>query len=196
MTQMRQCGYPLRSKLAPAAVAALLLTAGTGGSALSFAATGASATSRGNVYPPPVKSRGGALSYCPSASGLEKFDAAAEGTARTDSLRYGRMSLTVDLADSDRAWRPTVRTMWKLPTRTQPVSAITVRRVTSASHNPYRVIVRSAGETIAHGDGRPATHAGSTRMQRMCRNDVPPRPLRTRADLLRALTSKKPATVC
>ena len=149
MTQMRQCGYPLRSKLAPAAVAALLLTAGTGGSALSFAATGASATSRGNVYPPPVKSRGGALSYCPSASGLEKFDAAAEGTARTDSLRYGRMSLTVDLADSDRAWRPTVRTMWTLPTRTQPVSAITVRRVTSASHNPYRVIVRrSCGEAL------------------------------------------------
>jgi len=98
MTQMRQCGYPLRSKLAPAAVAALLLTAGTGGSALSFAATGASATNRGNGYPPPVKSRGGALSYCPSASGLEKFDEAAEGMARTGSLRYGRVSSTVDLA--------------------------------------------------------------------------------------------------
>jgi len=41
VTQMRGGGYPLRSKLAPAVIAALLLAAGTGGSALSLAATGA-----------------------------------------------------------------------------------------------------------------------------------------------------------
>jgi hypothetical protein len=139
---MKQGRHPLGSKLARAAVAALLLAAGSGGSALSLAATGASATSRGDVYPPPVKSRGGALSHCPSTSGLEKFDAPSEGTARADSLRYGRVSLAVDLGDSDRAWRPTVRMMWKLPTHTQPVTAVTVRRVTSASHSGYRVIVR------------------------------------------------------
>jgi len=149
MTQMKQGGNPLRSKLAPAVIAALLLAVGAGSSALSLAATGASATSGGDVYPSPVKSRGGALSYCPSASGLEKFDAAAEGTARTDSLRYGRVSLTVDLGDSDRAWRPTVRAMWKHLTRRQPVTAVTVRRVTSASHSGYRVIVRrSCGEAL------------------------------------------------
>ena len=89
------------------------------------------------------------MSYCPSASGLEKFSAAARAMARTESLRYGRGSLAVDLADSDRAWRSAVHAMWKHLTRRQPVTAVTVRRVTSASHSDYRVIVRrSCGEAL------------------------------------------------
>ncbi len=72
-----------------------------------------------------------------------RFGARARTAARADSLRYGRVSLSVDLAASDRAWQPTVRAMWqgKAPGQAGE-GGVVVRRVSGASENPYRVIVR------------------------------------------------------
>jgi len=56
------------------------------------------------------------------------------------------------------------------------------------SRDRAALVRRSAGEPIAHSDCGPATHAGTARMQRVRRDDVPGRPVRTRTDLLRALT--------
>jgi len=69
------------------------------------------------IYPPPVASKGAAMSLCPNASGLEQFTPAAIELARAAATVYGRKSLATDLRDSDRAWWPYVRRMWaaKLP---------------------------------------------------------------------------------
>lgn len=102
-----------------------------------------------SVYPPPVRSMGGALEACPNPAGLERFTEGARNAARRDALRYGRVSLAVDLADSDRAWQPSVRAMWaSASTRPAPGSTV-VRKVQNATSNGYRVIVRrSCGQAL------------------------------------------------
>jgi hypothetical protein len=142
-----------RSKIASTVVAGLLLAAGAGGGGLSLAASGARQPSTGDVYPPPVKSKGGALSFCPNPVGLERFDARAEAAARSESLRYGRVSLAEDLASSDGAWQPSVRAMWARRDEHGPPASegqgVAVRQVVSLRRDSYRVIVRrSCGEQL------------------------------------------------
>jgi len=53
------------------------------------------------------------MALCPSAAGLEPFTPAAIELAGTEAGLYGRLSLATDLRDSDRAWWPTVKRMWR-----------------------------------------------------------------------------------
>lgn len=115
-----------------------------------FVSAVAAAGEAPSVYPPPVGSMGGALTACPNPVGLERFTAGTRTAARRAALRYGRVSLAVDLADSDRAWQPSVRAMWKGITGTPPgTGGELVRKVQNASANGYRVIVgRSCGQAL------------------------------------------------
>ncbi len=127
--------------------AAVLVTACVGALALGVPEIVRAGNS--TVYPPPLPSLGGALSDCPSPTGLQQFSAHTEANARANAVRYGRVSLSLDLADSDRSWQPTVRTMWKHHSPNRPAEDWTVRKLTAASRNPYRVIVRrSCGEPL------------------------------------------------
>jgi hypothetical protein len=67
----------------------------------------------GSVYPAPVASRGGALSACPNPAGLERFDRTTTKLAVRIAAGYDRTSLAADLRDSDPAWWPQVRQMWR-----------------------------------------------------------------------------------
>jgi hypothetical protein len=62
-----------------------------------------------SVYPPAVPSHGGALAVCPNPAGLERFGREARTGAVTAAADYDRISRSVDLHDSDRAWWPAVR---------------------------------------------------------------------------------------
>ena len=100
-----------------------------------------------SVYPSPVASKGQALSLCPSAAGLEPFDAAATSLARKAAGQYVRKSLGTDLRDSDRAWWPTVKRMWK--SRTQDVAGRVVLGSEPAADNGYKVFLEpSCGSAI------------------------------------------------
>lgn len=96
--------------------------------------------------PAPVRAHPGSeLTYCPSRAGLERFAAAALREARSDALAYGRVSLTLDLSHSDRAWQPQVRAMWKTIKRKHPhAEPVVLRKVTAAGSIAYRIIVRRA----------------------------------------------------
>jgi hypothetical protein len=72
-----------------------------------------SAASASNVYPAPTKSRGGALTACPSPRGVQGFSHSAVQKARREVSRFGRVSLSYDLAAADAAWQPNVRAAWK-----------------------------------------------------------------------------------
>jgi hypothetical protein len=126
-------------------VAAALLSACAAASAVDAGALLARTPGAGPDYPPPVRSRGGALRLCPRAAGLVPFTAGARAAARSSSLSYGRVSLSRDLADSDRAWQPSVRAMW----HGHPSGAsqdVRIRGVSGGDATPYRVIVhRSCG---------------------------------------------------
>jgi len=52
------------------------------------------------------------------------------------------VSEAVDLRDSDRAWRPTVRSHWSPSPTGSHKSSLAVWSVTAARRNPYSVIVR------------------------------------------------------
>jgi hypothetical protein len=123
------------------AMAAALLGAYVGAGAVNADALIMRTPGGGSNYPQPVRSRGGALRLCPSAAGLVPFTAAASAAARSISLSYGRVSLSRDLADSDRAWQPSVRAMWAghSPAASQDVR---IRGVSGGGATPYRVIVR------------------------------------------------------
>jgi hypothetical protein len=66
-----------------------------------------------SIYPAPLRSRGGALAACPSPSGLEQFDAAAVKRARTVAAKFDELSEASDIRNSDRAFWPSVRAMWR-----------------------------------------------------------------------------------
>jgi hypothetical protein len=106
---------------------------------------------RVSVSPPPVTARaGGALAACPSPAGLERFNATTTKLAAQIASSYGRISLTHDLRDSDRAWRPQVRDTW----RSGKPSEEALHRVVYGSGEPlskssYSVIVRfSCGQAL------------------------------------------------
>lgn len=72
-----------------------------------------SAASASSVYPAPTKSRGGALTACPSLRGLQAFSHRAVRKARREVSRFARVSLSYDIAVSDPAWQSNVRAAWK-----------------------------------------------------------------------------------
>ena len=66
------------------------------------------------LHPSPVKARPGhAVALCPNPSGLQVFTSVALQRAAREADAYGRRSLAVDLAKTDRAWWPHVRALWK-----------------------------------------------------------------------------------
>jgi hypothetical protein len=135
------CNQALGRALAAVLVAGVL---GGGGGVLAVASPGGAGTHSATLYPIPVAGSGG-LSSCPDAAGLQPFGASSEGAARREALRYGRVSLAADLAESDRSWQATVRARWAHSHGRPPSEAgEVVRRVSGASHNPYRAIVRRA----------------------------------------------------
>jgi hypothetical protein len=56
---------------------------------------------------------GGALAACPNPAGLAPFGRRSKDSALRAASRYGRVSLAVDLRDSDRAWWPRLRELWR-----------------------------------------------------------------------------------
>ena len=101
------------------------------------------------VYPPPVASRGGALGACPNPAGLERFDPAATKLAVRIAGGYDHTSLAVDLRNSDRAWWPQVRRMWRSGKPGQGVDSQVVEGSQPGPNIAFAVIVRYAcGSTL------------------------------------------------
>ena len=66
------------------------------------------------LYPPPLKAAPGhGLALCPSHRGLEAFTASSGRAALEAAGSYDRRSLETDLDNSDPAWWPDVRVMWR-----------------------------------------------------------------------------------
>jgi hypothetical protein len=66
------------------------------------------------LYPPPVAAvPDHALALCPNHRGLEPFTSNAMKLALRMAARYDRRNLETDLHNSDRAWWPDVRRMWR-----------------------------------------------------------------------------------
>jgi hypothetical protein len=102
-----------------------------------------------SIYPPPVRSRGGALAACPNPAGLQSFTTSATAAAIQSASRYLRVSEAADLRGSDRAWWPLVRQMWQ--SRKPGKGAETEAALGSehASRSGYAVIVRySCGKSL------------------------------------------------
>lgn len=85
----------------------LLLACAAIATAAVSTAFGARAGSK-RIYPPALRSHGGALKACPSQAGLERFGADARARARKEALGYSSAGRARDLANSDRAWQPSV----------------------------------------------------------------------------------------
>lgn len=137
--------------LAGALLAGALLACAAGGSARAWGDGRAAGAGDRALYPPPVRTiPGGALSSCPNPARLGPFGGTGERLARTEALRYGRISLSVDLADSDRSWRPAVRASWAGSHGRPPVQAgEVVRQVIAARRSAFRIIVsRSCGQAL------------------------------------------------
>jgi hypothetical protein len=66
-----------------------------------------------SAYLPPVTSHGGALDACPNPAGLERFTVTTRQRAVQIAGNYDRIGLAVDLRNSDRAWWPHVRELWR-----------------------------------------------------------------------------------
>jgi hypothetical protein len=92
-----------------AASAALLIAAATAAGAGAAASAGLPL----NIYPPPVHSRGGALSSCPNPAGLEPVTRTATAKAVASASAYDKTSRALDLRASDTSWWPQVRSMWR-----------------------------------------------------------------------------------
>jgi hypothetical protein len=98
----------------------------------------------GSVYPPPVAARGGALGACPNPVGLERFDPATTRLAVRIAAGYDHTSLAVDLRNSDRAWWPQVRQMWRTGKPGQGVDSQVVEGSQPGPNIAFAVIVRYA----------------------------------------------------
>jgi len=87
-------------------ILALLLAATV---TVSVATAAASSGFPRSIYPPPVRSRGGALAACPNPVGLQPITAGARTAAVKSATRYSPTSRAFDLRGSDRAWWPLIR---------------------------------------------------------------------------------------
>jgi hypothetical protein len=90
-------------------VAVLLAATAGAGVASGAAASGGFPPS---IYPPPVHGRG-AVSPCPNPEGLDPFTPSVTSAAVESANRFLQVSEAIDLHDSDRAWWPQVRAMWR-----------------------------------------------------------------------------------
>jgi hypothetical protein len=103
-----------------------------------------------SIYQPPVHSRGGALTACPNATGLESFNIAAITRAAVIARRYGLISVATDLRVSDRAWWPQVRAIWRR--RVKPLKELENQIVDGSealAKSGYAVIARfSCGQSL------------------------------------------------
>ena len=78
------------------------------------AATAVGAKQIDALHPSPVRaSPGHAVELCPNPSGLEVFTSVLRQRAALVAGAYGRRSLAVDLANTDRAWWQHVHELWK-----------------------------------------------------------------------------------
>jgi hypothetical protein len=118
----------------------LVAMAGAGGLASAALASQFGAS----VYPPPVAAHGGALGACPNPIGLERFDRAATRLAVRVAAGYDHTSLAIDLRDSDRAWWPQVRQMWRTGKPGQGVASQVVEGSRPGPNIAFAVIVRYA----------------------------------------------------
>ena len=118
---------------------ALLLTATVGVSVATATAPGGFPRS---IYPPPVRSRGGALTACPNPQGLQPVAVAARTAAVKSATRFNPSSRAFDLRGSDRAWWPLVG---RVP---DPVNEV-VDNSEPLTRSGYSVIVRfSCGSSL------------------------------------------------
>lgn len=112
----------------------------------------ATAAIASGVYLPPTRSRGGALRLCPNLRGLERFSDSAVKTAKAEVLQYGRVSMSDDLAASDPAWQPEVRSNWDRPHHKPghgPQFVLGPIPATPVGRESYGIIVRySCGSKI------------------------------------------------
>lgn len=116
----------------------------------SLAPAGGSSPFPPSIYPQPVHSRGGALTACPNPAGAEPFTAAARTAAITIARRYDHVSEAADLRDSDRAWWPSVRRMWRSGKPGQGVSYQVVYGSTVGPRIAYSVVIAySCGRRLA-----------------------------------------------
>jgi hypothetical protein len=108
-----------------------------------LAGTGSSSQFPKSSYPPAVRARArGALSACPNPAGLDRFDSKSRESAARIAARYDRNSESVDLHDSDRAWWPQVRQMWRSRKPGKGVVNQEVYGSHPASTIAYAVIIR------------------------------------------------------
>jgi hypothetical protein len=102
-----------------------------------------------SIYPAPVNSRGGGLDACPNPSGLVSFTAATTKRAVQIASSYDRISLAVDLRNSDRAWWPQVRALWRPGKPEQGAANQVVDGSSLGSKIAYRGVVRhSCGSAL------------------------------------------------
>ena len=105
-----------------------------------------------SVHPPALKARvGGALAACPSQAGLERFNSSTAKLAVRIASSYNRISLAHDLRNSDRAWWPQVRDMWKSGKPSEEaLHHVVYGSGEPLSKNSYTEIVRFAcGQALA-----------------------------------------------
>lgn len=102
-----------------------------------------------SIYPAAVNSHGGGLDACPNPSGLESFTATTRKRAAQIASSYGRISVAVDLRNSDPAWWPQVRALWH---SRRPAQGTANHVVDGSSLGPdiaYHVVVRySCGSAL------------------------------------------------
>jgi hypothetical protein len=109
-----------------------------------------SVTPTGSIYLKPVAPLGGALTACPSLTGLRPFSSSAKKVADRSVLAYARVSLSADLAHSDRSWWPDVRRNWASSSPAASKRA-TVLAAAPATTSAFRSIVtRSCGSTVVN----------------------------------------------
>jgi hypothetical protein len=100
-------------------------------------------------YPPPVHSRGGAVSPCPNPEGLQPFTPRGMSAAVQSASRYDRVSEAVDLRASDRAWWAQVRALWRTGRPSKGAKSQVVDGSGPLDSGAYAVIVRfSRGQSL------------------------------------------------
>jgi hypothetical protein len=119
----------------------VLIAAAPGASVATATASGGLPPS---IYPPPLRSRG-ALPACPNPAGLQPFNRNVTSAAVASANRYLQVSEAVDLHNSDPAWWPQVRAMWRRRGQPQPgLRGEVVDKSEPLRAALYSVLVRSS----------------------------------------------------
>jgi hypothetical protein len=142
----RSVGHVTKRALLTRGCVALLIGATTAAAL----AAGAAASGRfpRSTYPPSIHGRG-AVSLCPNPEGLEPFTQSARRGAIESASRYGRVSETVDVGASDRAWWPQVRALWRTGQPAKGAENQVVDGSEALGASGYAVITRfSCGQSL------------------------------------------------